>query len=150
MECTWQADLKGVVNVFYTKMFNQQQEDWESILGEVRRIWKLPNQRKGNILNSVSPAGFYFLWHCFSQSCFIEASPCGISQRHVESPAAGWRLTLVTGRSPRGCRWQDQATGWCAVWYAPLVLGYYSKTQMIRPHIFKQYNPKLSWCGKKS
>lgn len=36
--CTCQADLQGIVNVLYTQMFNQQEEDREGILGQIRGI----------------------------------------------------------------------------------------------------------------
>lgn len=84
--------------------------------------------------------GFISCSNCCSQSCFTPASPCGISRRHGESPAKDWQLTLGTGRSPRGCRWQDQETGWCAVWYVPSVLGYCRDTQ-----ISLLSHPNLSW-----
>lgn len=38
---TWKANLQGVVNVFHAQMVDQQQENWEGILGQVRGIWKL-------------------------------------------------------------------------------------------------------------
>lgn len=41
---TWEAYLKGVVNVFDAKMLNQQQEDWEGIFWQVRRVRKLEKE----------------------------------------------------------------------------------------------------------
>lgn len=41
---TWEAYLKGVVNVFDTKMLNQQQEDWEGIFWQVRWVRKLEKE----------------------------------------------------------------------------------------------------------
>lgn len=86
---------------------------------------------KGKYQTILALWGFISCSNCCSQSCFTPASPCGISRRHGGSPATDWQLTLGTGRSPRGCQWQDQGTGWCAVWYAPSVLGYCRNTQII-------------------
>lgn len=43
---TWETDLQGVVDVFDTQMFNQQQEDWEGVLGQVWRVWELRQARQ--------------------------------------------------------------------------------------------------------
>lgn len=92
----------------------------------------------------------FFSKIAFLKTSFSKASPCGISQRHDASPAAGWQPTLVTGRSPHGCQWWGQGRGWCAVWYAPSVPGYCRKTQMliILLHItsfYITYSSNLIW-----
>lgn len=42
---TWETNLQSIVNVLHTQMFNQQQEDWEGVLRQVRRIWKLVSSK---------------------------------------------------------------------------------------------------------
>lgn len=41
---TWEANLKGIVNVFHAKVLNQQQEDREGIFWQVRRVRKLEKE----------------------------------------------------------------------------------------------------------
>lgn len=88
-----------------------------------------PDKKGRNILNLLVPQTL-FVPFFFVLNFPIEASPCGISQRHDVSPATGWQLTLATGRSPRGCQWQGQGRGWCAVWCAPSIPGYCRKIQI--------------------